>query len=112
MSEMKNQRLNDPLLDDIVARLVDALGPDEVYLFGSRARGDSEEESDIDLLVIVPHSNQPGFKRDREALRALRGLGCAVDVIVLTRAEFDAKRQVVCSLPATVCREGKLLYAA
>jgi predicted nucleotidyltransferase len=100
------------VLEEIVDRLVRALHPERVYLFGSRARGDSEPASDFDILVVVANSELPGFKRDRLALRALRGVGAAVDVIVLTRREFDRKRDVVCSLPATVRREGKLLYAA
>jgi predicted nucleotidyltransferase len=100
------------VLDEIVDRLVRALRPERVYLFGSRARGDSELSSDFDILVVVANSELPGFKRDRVALRALRGVGAAVDVIVLTSREFDRKRDVVCSLPATVDREGKLLYAA
>jgi len=100
------------VLEEIVDRLVQALHPERVYLFGSRARGDSESASDFDILVVVANSELPGFKRDRLALRALRGVGAAVDVIVLTSHEFDRKRDVVCSLPATVDREGKLLYAA
>ncbi len=100
------------VLQEIVNRLVQALEPDAVYLFGSRARGEYDPDSDIDILIVVPSSELPGYKRDRVALRALRGLGVAVDVIVLTRDEFDRKREVVCSLPATVLREGRLLYAA
>ncbi len=100
------------VLQEIVNRLVTALEPDAVYLFGSRARGEYDPDSDIDILTVVPSSELPGHKRDRAALRALRGLGVAVDVIVLTRDEFDRKREVICSLPATVLREGRLLYAA
>ena len=100
------------VLGEIVDRLVHALHPERVYLFGSRARGDSNAASDFDILVVISHSELPGFKRDRVALRALRGMGVAVDVIVLTSDEFDRKRDVVCSLPATVGREGQLLYAA
>ena len=100
------------VLDEIVARLVQALEPQRVYLFGSRARGDGDRDSDFDLLIVVPSSDLPGYARDRIALRSLRGLRVPVDVIVLTDEEFDRKRNVVCSLPATVDREGKLLYAA
>ena len=100
------------VLDEIVARLVPALEPQRVYLFGSRARGDGGRESDFDLLIVVASSELPGYARDRIALRALRGMRVPVDVIVLTREEFDRKLSVVCSLPATVDREGKLLYAA
>ncbi|MCP4594013.1 MAG: nucleotidyltransferase domain-containing protein [bacterium] len=100
------------VLEEIVERLVRALDPQELYLFGSRARGDGEPDSDFDILIVLADSDLPGYTRDRLALRALRGLRVAVDVIVLTREEFDRKRAVVCSLPATVEREGKLLYAA
>jgi hypothetical protein len=40
------------------------------------------------------------------------GLGVAKDVIVLPRDEFERKATVVCSLAATVLREGELLYVA
>jgi predicted nucleotidyltransferase len=100
------------VLDEIVERLVRALAPQRVYLFGSRARGDGGRDSDFDLLIVVPASDLPGHARDRIALRALRGLRVPVDVLVLTREEFDRKRNVVCSLPATVDREGRVLYAA
>ncbi len=99
-------------LDQIVGRLIRAFEPEQVYLFGSQARGDAGPNSDFDILVVVKESPLAGYARDRLALRALRGLRIPVEAIVLTRAEFDRKRSVVCSLPATVEREGKLLYAA
>ncbi len=100
------------VLEEIVTRLVRALGPESVYLFGSRARGDDDRDSDFDLLIVVSDSDLPGYARDRIALRSLRGLRVPVDAIVLTREEYERKRGVVCSLPATVDREGRLLYAA
>ena len=100
------------VLEEIIARLVPVLAPERVYLFGSRARGDGDRDSDFDLLIVVPTSELPGYARDRIALRSLRGLRQPVDVLVLTREEFERKRNVVCSLPATVEREGKVLYAA
>ena len=108
----ENLKWDESPVAEIVDRLVEALHPERVYLFGSRAREDARGDSDIDILVVIPHSDLPGFKRDRQALRALRGIGVSVDVIVLTTAEFEHKLDVICSLPATVVREGKLLYAA
>lgn len=99
-------------LDEVVRRLVETLGAERIYLFGSRARGDAASDSDYDLLVVVPDSDLPGHRRDVEGLRALWGLRIPVDLIVLTRKEFEGKLSVVCSLPATVVREGKLLHAA
>lgn len=102
----------DPTLKEMVRRLLEHLRPERIYLFGSRARGEGGPDSDYDLLVVVASSPLPGYKRDQAAFRALRGVGVAKDVIVLTRDEFQRKSSVVCSLPATVLREGKLLYVA
>lgn len=100
------------IIDEIVARLVAAFAPRRIYLFGSWARGESGPDSDLDILVVVSSSELPGHRRDQMALRALRGIRAAIDVFVLTEEEFDRKLGVVCSLPATVVREGKLIHAA
>ena len=47
----------------------------------------------------------------QQAFRAVCGLGVPKEVIVLARAESEAGRKVICSLPATVLREDRLLYA-
>lgn len=103
---------HDPKLREIVRRLVEALDPERIYLFGSRARGDAGLDSDYDVLVVVPQSDLPAHRRDQRAYRALKGLGVAKDVLVWTRQEFESRSAVVSSLPATVLREGQLLYAA
>jgi uncharacterized protein len=105
-------RFSDPVLEEMVRRVVRRLRPERVYLFGSRARGEAGPDSDYDLMVVVPDSPLPGYKRDQIAFRALMGLGVSKDVIVLTRDEFERKSTVFCSLPATVLREGELLYVA
>ncbi len=43
-------------LDTLVARIVDAWSPAQIWLFGSRARGDAQDYSDWDLLVVLPDS--------------------------------------------------------
>lgn len=102
----------DPILAEMVRRLVLALQPETIYFFGSRARGEAGEDSDYDLLVVVGDSSLPRYRREQKAFRALCGVGAPKDVLVLTREEFERKKGVVCSLPATVLREGKIVYAA
>ncbi|MDQ7859175.1 MAG: nucleotidyltransferase domain-containing protein [Armatimonadota bacterium] len=102
----------DPKLAEVVRRLVDAYQPERIYLFGSVARGESGPDSDYDLLVVVP-DGVPQERRDsKRAYRALWGTATAADVIVWERSRFERRARVVCSLPATVLREGTLLYAA
>jgi len=103
---------DDGILAEMVGRLVAAFQPESIYLYGSRARGEAGPDSDYDLLMVVAGSDAPRYRRNQAAFRVLCGLGVAKEIIVLTREEFDARREVVCSLPATVIREGKLLYAA
>lgn len=102
----------DPLLADMVRRLVAAYQPERVYLFGSRARGDAGPDSDYDLLIIVPDSAPPERQRSRLAYEVLWEVGTAGDVVVMTQGYFDWMLEAAASLPATVAREGQVLYAA
>ncbi len=101
----------DPVLAEILRRLVAAYQPERVYLFGSKARGDEGPDSDYDLMVVVPDSAPPERRRSRLAYQVLWGSGTAADVLVSTRESFDSRLAVKASLPATIVREGELLYA-
>lgn len=113
-SEAPRQDLlaRDPVLAEIVRRLVEALRPERIYLFGSKARGDAGPDSDYDLLVLVEHPTEPLYRLSQRGFRALRGIDAAVDVVVWDRDTFDARLHLAASFPATVVREGRLLHAA
>ena len=100
----------DAALKEMTERLVSALDPEQIYLFGSRAREEGGADRDYDLLVVVKSSDLPGYKRDQEAYKALYGIPASKDVIVMTSDEFERRRPVVCSLAATVAREGRLIH--
>ncbi len=102
----------DPALAEIVRRLVEAYRPERVYLFGSVARGEAGPDSDYDLLLVVPDDSPPERRRSRLAYEVLWGTGVAADVLVWTTSQFDSRKHLPASLPATVLREGKLLHAA
>ncbi|MDO8672445.1 MAG: nucleotidyltransferase domain-containing protein [Dehalococcoidia bacterium] len=104
--------MKDPTLTEIIRRLVEALQPEQIYLFGSHARGDATAESDYDMLVVVKELADEPFLLERQAYRVLLGMATPMDVVVMSRERFDKRRGVSASLPATVEREGKLLYAA
>lgn len=95
----------------ILDRLIAAYEPERIYLFGSKARGDDGPDSDFDLLLLVPDDAPPERRRSKLAYQALWGTGTAADVIVWEQSRFERRAHVVCSLPATVLREGELLYA-
>jgi len=103
---------NDSRLNDIVERLKRVYDPEQIYLFGSRARGDDGNDSDFDLLVIIPDDAPRERRGSRLAYQALRGTGVAADVLVWTRTYFQSRRHLKASLSSTVSTEGRLLYAA
>lgn len=96
---------------DIVARILKVVNPKQVFLFGSAVRGTMHDNSDIDLLVVVPD----GLHRRKTAqsiYRNLLGLGHAADIIVVTetdvRNSFEGDGYVI--RPALT--EGRLVYAS
>jgi predicted nucleotidyltransferase len=96
----------------ILERLIEAYEPEQIYIFGSKARGDHGPDSDFDLLVVVPDTAPAERKRSRLAYEVLRGTGIAADVLVWTHERFDSRLHLAASLPATVVREGRLVHAA
>ena len=99
----------DPVVRDFVEnllpRLRDEWGARHVLLFGSRARGEGDEWSDLDVIVV-----SDAFEEKRLIDRApdlFRGLGCPVQVETLCYApdEFERKRREP-GVVATACEEG------
>lgn len=100
------------LLDEIVRRLVEALRPEEIYLFGSHAHGTPHRHSDLDLLVVVP--DDAGDRHDLAArgYLALYGVRIPIDLVVQYRADLGKWASVKSSLPYEATRKGKRIYAA
>ena len=103
---------HDPTLAEIVRRLVAALAPERIYLFGSKARGEAGPDSDYDILVLVEHPSEPRYRLAQKGFRALRGVPAAVDVVVWGRATFDARQHLSASFAGMVAREGRVLHGA
>ncbi len=95
---------------EITHRLVEYYHPERIYLFGSAARGDEGPDSDLDFGVVLPDDAPESLYRPG-VHRALWGVGTAADVVRWPASDFDARAtHVAASLPATIVREGKLLY--
>lgn len=94
----------------IVERIVRNFDPERIILFGSRARGDADPESDFDLLVVM---NFQGSAREiRLAIRRLLAdLPFAKDVFVTTPEDFAWRQHVAGTLEYPAAQEGKVVYA-
>jgi predicted nucleotidyltransferase len=110
---MQVQLTKQEVIEEMTRRLVEFYRPVRIYLFGSEARGESGPDSDLDFCVVLPDDAPESLYRDRSIHSRLGGLQAAADVVRLPCSDFDARAAyVVASLPATVVREGKLLYDA
>ena len=88
-----------------------ASSPASVMLFGSYARGDADEGSDLDLLVI--EQNVPDKAAEYLKLhRAIGAIGVGVDVLVMSGEEFLRRSRVPGTLPYWAAKEGKMLHDA
>jgi uncharacterized protein len=104
------KQLTADLLDQITQKLVLTMKPEQIILFGSYAYGEPTEDSDIDLLVIIAQSDEPRYRRARQAYKVLRGIGISKDILVMTRAEVERKTNVASSLVNQVLSRGRILY--
>jgi len=102
----------DQAIREITRRLVDYYHPQRIYLFGSAARGDGGPDSDLDFCVVLPDDAPLALYRPG-VYRALWDVGTAADVVRWPASDFDMRAaHVRASLPATILREGKVLYDA
>lgn len=108
--ERTDPQITDALLSELTNRLVEALQPDKVILFGSQAWGTPDDSSDIDLYVIVPESSERPVQRARRARACIGDVRTPLDILVRTRAEADKYRHLYASLECQVFEKGRVLY--
>ncbi|MDQ6603070.1 MAG: nucleotidyltransferase domain-containing protein [Chloroflexota bacterium] len=99
----------DDTLEIMTGRIVSGFQPERIILFGSYARGEANEQSESDLLIVMPD----GTDRRKAAiamLGVLGGLGVAKDVIVTTPDEIARRGDLIGTVLRPALREGKVLY--
>ncbi|MGB2987672.1 MAG: nucleotidyltransferase domain-containing protein [Phycisphaerae bacterium] len=99
----------EPPTEEITRKIAEAFRPRRIVMFGSRARGDTRPDSDLDLMVEMETQDPPAERmRTVSALFGLRRW--AMDLIVYTPQEVEEQRQYRSSLIRVIESEGKVLY--
>ena len=89
--------------------IVEKFNPEKIILFGSYARGDATEDSDVDLFLIKD-IDEPRYKRSVPVYNMLVNFRLDLDVLVYTPNEVNEWSEVHEALPTKVQREGLVLY--
>ena len=97
-------------IEEMVQRIVAKCNPEKVILFGSHARGDAGEDSDVDLMVVVPVTGSKRAIRV-EMRRLLNDIPVSKDIVVTTPEEFQWRQKYIGTIERPASRQGKILYA-
>ncbi|MGL5115699.1 MAG: nucleotidyltransferase domain-containing protein [Beijerinckiaceae bacterium] len=98
-------------LAGVVARLVEVLDPQAIWLFGSRARGDHRPDSDFDLLVVAKPGQNWG-EDYRKVYMAAAGFGVSKDIIPCSAKDFVIAQLLPTTLVSQVLVHGRKLFEA
>ena len=95
------------IIEEVVAALK-SYDPKEVILFGSRARGEEDQYSDIDL-IIIKETEKRFLDRMSSVYEILQPI-CAIDVLIYTPDEFEHMRQEGNLFIEKVLQDGVVIY--
>ncbi len=96
-------------LEEIAATIVEKFNPVRVVVFGSHARGEAGDDSDVDLFVEMESEQRPPERAiEVSAVFGLRRW--PLDVVVYTPSEVERLRTVRGTLLSVIEAEGEVLY--
>jgi len=102
---------NIPYIDKIVSIIVSLADPDQIVLFGSYARGENKNTSDIDLLVLKKGLQNTKILTDNLYMSFFDNkIKIPVDLLVLDYDKYDKLKNEIGYIFKTISREGKLIY--
>lgn len=91
-------------------RLVVALKPKAIWLFGSRARGDARADGDFDLLVVLPDGLASDAYAYEHVADPIIACGLGFDVVPCSEKDFFRDRNISGSLVNRAVTEGRPIY--
>ncbi len=100
----------DPALHVAVDRLRDVAPVERIVLFGSRARGDHDEDSDWDLCVLLRDDIPAGIYTPESMWQAVRDLGLVIQVVPMRRSVFEDRCRDLNTLAHDVAEDGIVLF--
>jgi predicted nucleotidyltransferase len=106
---MESQIINSHQIQKISQKIVDQIKPEKVILFGSYAKGNPDDGSDLDL-IIVNNTSLPKHKRGIEIRRLFYRQLIPMDIKVYTPDEFDNELKSPFSFLFEALKNSQVLY--
>jgi predicted nucleotidyltransferase len=100
---------SDPVVKRVVRIIAEAIHPQKIILFGSRAKGTVRPDSDLDLVIIYAgEKSKRQIKLDIH--RLLEPASLPMDLFVLSPEEMLRQRHVANTLAREVAERGVTVY--
>jgi predicted nucleotidyltransferase len=109
--KMANKTLSSEKLREIINRINDVAHPERIIMFGSAARGEMDQDSDIDLLVIKGGEYNQN-KLTKEIYINMIGIEQSVDVILATPEQVEKYKDINYLIIAPALKEAQEVYHA
>ena len=101
--------LSQELKDEIVQRIVTAMNPLKIVLFGSYAYGVPDQDSDLDL-VIIKEQVESKTRESVAVWKLLADIPLAKDILLVSQAEYDFYKHEAGSVFRTINEKGVEIY--
>lgn len=103
--------IDERMIEEVKKRLIATYNPLEIYLFGSYAWGKPQEDSDLDLLIVVDHYTIDRYRDLVEGHKALGDLPIFKDLLLYDKTYFEEALKDKHSFCFTIKNKGKKIYA-
>lgn len=110
MGESTETTDSEILLCAAAERLVTSAPVEKVILFGSRARGDHNSDSDFDLCVILDDHIPPGIYTPVSLWKIVSGIDLPIQITAIRRSVFEVAKRDVNSLSYEIEHDGRVIY--
>ncbi|GAW28002.1 MULTISPECIES: nucleotidyltransferase domain-containing protein [unclassified Carboxydocella] len=102
--------MNQDIIQKMVSTIRIKFDPEQIIVFGSWARGETVEDSDIDFLVIMPDEIPNKRSLQVEIRKSLRGFAVPKDVIVMSKSEISRYKNINGLVYKNALEEGRIYY--
>lgn len=98
-------------IESLVQNIVKTVHPLKIILFGSYARGTENQDSDIDVLVVMPEGVH--CRRTAQLLyKQIKRIGIPFDILVTTPSTLEKHKDNIGLIYRAILKEGREIYAA